>query len=374
MKLFVALTIAATALAQNAAPPAPVRSPEVGADRTVTFRLRAPNAREVLVSIEGQTQRVALAKDEKGVWSGTSAALEPDLYGYSFLADGVALIDPGNPAMKPNLLNTQSVVHVPGNGLVWEVADVPHGTLHRHPYKSAVVGDQREYFVYTPAGYDPAARKTYPVLYLLHGFSDDASGWSAVGKAHVILDNLIAQGKAEPMLVVMPLGYGAPEIVRAGFGGFRDPGLRQRNFDRFREALLTEVLPAVEKSYRVNKDREQRAIAGLSMGGAETLYTGLNNIDKFAYVAAFSAGGNTEDYAAAYPNLTAKQANAGLKMLWIGCGTEDRLMESNRKFRQWLKSKEINVTEVETPGGHTWLVWRRYLAEIAPALFKKKVS
>jgi enterochelin esterase family protein len=351
------------------APPAPILSPEVHADRRVTFRFRAPNAKEVLLAREG-ADRVAMQKDEQGVWSVTTDALEPDLYGYAFVADGVGLIDPSNPAMKPNLLNTQSVVHVPGPpSLPWEVAAVPHGTLHRHFYRSGVVGDDRDYYVYTPPGYDANAATRYPVLYLLHGFSDEANGWSAVGRAHVILDNLIAQGRAKPMLVVMPLGYGAPEIVKAGFGGFREPGLRQRNFDRFRDALLGEVIPQVEKSYRVAADRGSRAIAGLSMGGAESLYTGLNALDRFAWIGAFSSGGLRDEFDADFPGLDAK-ANDKLRLLWIACGTEDRLIDANRKVFAWLTSKGVKHEAVETPGAHTWMVWRRNLAEFAPRLFR----
>src|SRR5262249_29131930 len=158
-------------------------------------------------------------------------------------------------------------------------------------YRSGVVGDERDFYVYTPPGYNPGADRRYPVLYLLHGFSDDASGWTAVGRAHVILDNLIAQRKAKPMLVVMPLGYGAPAIAPRTGPALRDPNLGQRNYDRFRNALLTEVLPEVEKTYRVATDRSSRAIAGLSMGGAESLFVGLNALDRFAWVGAFSSGG-----------------------------------------------------------------------------------
>src|SRR5207248_7834892 len=175
---------------------------------------------------------------------------------------------------------------------------------------------------------------------LLHGFSDDASAWSAVGRANVILDNLIAQGKAKPMLVVMPLGYGAPEVLKAGFGAFRDRSLTDRNFDKFREALLTEVIPRVEAAYLVNKDRNSRAIAGLSMGGSESLLTGLNTLDRFAWIGAFSSGGMREEFDAAYPSLDAK-ANAQIRLLWIACGTEDTLIAINRRFRDWLKSKDI---------------------------------
>jgi enterochelin esterase-like enzyme len=367
------VALAASMLPAGAQGPPPVRSPEVSADRRVTFRLRAPNAKEVFLAREG-AERLAMQKDDQGVWSVTTDPLEPDLYGYAFVVDGVGLIDPGNPVMKPNLLNTQSMVRVPGPAsLPWEVNDVPHGTVHHHFYHSKVVGDERDFFVYTPPGYDPNARKQYPVLYLLHGFSDDASGWSAVGRAHVIMDNLIAQRKAKPMLVVMPLGYGAPEIVVPNFAGFRDPNLRQRNYDRFRDALLTEVIPSVEKMYRVSKDRNSRAIAGLSMGGAESLMVGLNAPDRFAWVGAFSSGGLSDDFNATFPHLDSS-ANAQLRLLWIACGTDDRLIDNNRRFRAWLQSKGVRHTDVETPGAHTWMVWRRNLATFAPLLFEERAS
>ena len=230
------------------------------------------------------------------------------------------------------------------------------------------MGDDRDYYVYTPAGYDPHESKRYPVLYLLHGFSDDASGWTAVGRAHVILDNLIAAGKAKPMLVVMPLGYGAPEFVTRGFGVFRDAALRKKNYDRFRDALLSEVIPAVEETYRAAKDRESRAIAGLSMGGAESLFVGLNALDHFASVGAFSSGGLPEEYEATFPGLDAK-ANDRLRLLWIACGTEDRLIDANRKLHSWLDTKGVKHTMVETPGAHTWMVWRRNLATFVSMLF-----
>jgi len=365
------LGFACTALAALAQTPPPVISPEVHPDKTVTFRFRDPNAKEVFLGREG-AQRVAMQKDEHDVWSVTTEPLEPDYYGYSFIADGVALIDPGNSLIKPNLLFAQSEVHVPGpSSLSWEVNDVPHGEVHHHFYRSAVVGDDRDYYVYTPPGYDPSAKKHYPVLYLLHGFSDDASGWTAVGRANIILDNLIAQGKAKPMLIVMTLGYGAPEIVsRTANTGLRDPGLRERNYTRYRDALFTEVIPQVEKQYRVAADKNSRAIAGLSMGGAESLFVGLNALDRFGYVAAFSAGGLSEEFDKVFPKLDSK-ANSELHLLWIACGTDDRLIATNRKLREWLKSKDIRVTEIETPGAHTWMVWRRNLTTLAPLLFQE---
>ena len=354
---------------QRTQPPPPLVSPEVHSDNRVTFRFRAPNAKEVLLAREG-AQPVPMQKDDQGVWSLTTDPLEPDFYGYSFDADGVLLIDPSNHLIKPNLLFIQSVVHVPGPvSLAWEINDVPHGTIHHHFYRSGIVGDNRDFYVYTPPGYSPKAKKPYPTLYLLHGFSDDASAWTAVGYANVILDNLIAQGKAKPMIVVMPLGYGAPEILSQGFAAFRDASLRQRNFQKFHDALLNEVLPQVEAAYRVSKDRKSRAIAGLSMGGAESLLTGLNTLDRFAWIGAFSSGGVTEDFQADFPELSSN-ANSQLRLLWIACGTDDHLIEINRKFRAWLDSKGIHHTDVETPGAHTWMVWRRNLATFAPLLFQ----
>ena len=230
-------------------PPPPVISPEVHADRTVTFRFRAPNDKEVALRLEGVPNPIPMQKDDQGVWSVTTEPLAPDYYGYTFIADGVGLVDPSNHALVPNFLYRSSALHVPGPAsLSWEAGAVPHGEIHHHFYKSGAVGDDRGYYVYTPPGYDPRGKQTYPVLYLLHGFSDDASAWTAVGRANVILDNLIAQGKAKSMLVVMPLGYGAPEVLTAGFAAFRDRSLTDRNFDKFREALLTEVIPRVKPS------------------------------------------------------------------------------------------------------------------------------
>jgi enterochelin esterase family protein len=260
-------------------------------------------------------------------------------------------------------------VHVPGPSLSWEIADVPHGEIHHHFYKSAIVGDHRDFFVYTPPGYDPRSKQTYPVLYLLHGYSDDASGWTAVGRANIILDNLIAQGKARPMLVVMPLGYGEPKVLEPHSGVFHDPDITQRNFDKFREALLTEVIPKVESAYLVKKDRNSRAIAGLSMGGSESLLTGLNALDKFSWIGAFSSGGFTKEFDKEFPALDAK-SNRQLQLLWIACGTDDHLIEINRHLRAWLASKSIKHADIETPGAHTWMVWRRNLTEFAPLLFR----
>ena len=351
-----------------ASPPAPLISPEVHADGSVTFRFRAPNAKEVKLAREG-AEPEAMQQDNESVWNLTTAPLAPDYYGYSFVADGVRLIDPSNPFLKPNLLATENAVHVPGPpSLPWELNDVPHGEIHHHFYKSSVAADERDYYVYTPPGYKSSGKRKYPVLYLLHGYSDDASGWTAVGRANVILDNLIAQGKAKPMILVMPLGYGTMDFVRLGWDAWSHTQLRDTNFKKFTEALLTEVMPQVESEYRVNKDRNSRAIAGLSMGGSESLLTGLNNLDNFSWIGAFSSGGIPDDFENDFPALDAK-ANRQIHLLWIACGTEDHLITINRNLRQWLRTKGVNHTDIETPGMHTWMVWRRNLAEFAPLLF-----
>jgi len=376
--VFLLFVLCGLAIAQEAKPvPAPppqrppwLSTPEVHSDNSVTFRFLAPNAQEVKLAREG-AEPVAMQKDDKGVWTVNTAPLPPDYYGYSIVVDGVRSLDPYNHGLVPNLLSPGNFVHVAGPpSLPWELNDVPHGEIHHHFYRSAVAEDDRDFYVYTPPGYDPASKKTYPVLYLLHGYSDDASGWTAVGRANVILDNLVAQGKAKPMIVVMPLGYGTMEVIRIGWGGISNhPDVHEKNRTKFTEALLTEVMPKVESEYRVAKDRNSRAIVGLSMGGSESLLTGLNNLDKFAWIGAFSAGGLPDPFDKDFPGLDSK-ANQQLKLLWIACGTEDRLITVNRNLREWLKTKGIQHTDIETPGMHTWMVWRRNLAEFAPLLFR----
>jgi enterochelin esterase family protein len=347
-------------------------SPDVQADGHVTFRFSDPNAVKVSVTLEGQKTPTPMRKDETGIWSITVGPLQPDFYGYNFNADGVDLVDPSNTMLKPNLLTLSNEVHIPGPSLPWEVADVPHGEVHHHFYHSRIAGDDRDFYVYTTPGYDANGKNEYPVLYLLHGFSDDASGWTSVGRANVILDNLIAQGKAKPMIVVMTLGYGDMEVVRRGWDAWSDKELAWRNLSRFTDILLGEVMPQVEGEYRIKKDPESRAIAGLSMGGAESLLTGLNHPDQFAWIGAFSSGGiDNRDFATEFSNVDST-ANKKLKLLWIACGTEDSLIKINRQFKTWLKDKGVQFTDIETPGMHTWMVWRRNLSTLAPLLFQAK--
>jgi len=250
------------------------------------------------------------------------------------------------------------------------VTSVPHGIVHHHFYKSATIGDDRDYFVYTPPGYSPTSRQRYPVLYLLHGFSDMASAWTEVGKANLILDNLISQGKVKPMLIVMPLGYGIPDFASRTGTGFREPDRTKRNYENYRRALLEEVIPQVERDYRVSSDREHRAIAGLSMGGAESLFVGLNDLDRFSYVGAFSSGGLGNEFDQTFPGLTGASANGRLHLLWIACGKDDGLVKFNRDLVKWLKGKGVQLTEVETWDRHEWPVWRRNLITFTEQIFQ----
>jgi len=234
---------------------------------------------------------------------------------------------------------------------------------------SGLVDGQSEYYVYTPPSYDPKRAEPYPVLYLLHGWSDLANGWTEVGQANFILDNLLAEDKAKPMLVVMPLGYGDMRFVTSGDAVWDDDAVIDHNVALFSQALLTEVLPQVESSYRASKDRNDRAITGLSMGGLESLTIGLTHPDQFAWVGGFSSavGHREKEGLAALNGKT-----AGLHLLWIACGTDEGLIEPNRKFIAWLKTKDVPVTSIETPGMHTWMVWRDNLAHFAPLIFQGK--
>lgn len=356
------ITVTVPVIAQQ-----PIVSPEVHPDGAVTFRLLAPRAQEVRLDCESVPDS-AMTKGAEGVWTFTTQPLEPDIYTYTFDVDGVRMIDPRNPFLKYNLLNSASQVEVPGPpSLPWQISDVPRGELHQYFFRSAVANDNRNFIVYTPPGYNCRASKRYPVLYLLHGFSDDTTAWVQAGRANVILDNLIARGQARPMIVVMPLGYGTMDVLKSGFGS-SGKALRQLNLHKFVKSLLTEVIPRVEKQYRVSANRRARAIAGLSMGGEEALIAGLNHLNEFAWVGAFSSAG-IKNFASAFPGFNA-DANGKLRLLWIGCGNDDGLLKPNEQLCQWLQGKGVRYTWVELPGQHSYRVWRRDLAQFAPLLFQ----
>jgi len=362
-----------------------LRSPEVAADGRVTFRLRAANAKDVQVMMPITSRRAGylpgqglpMHKDSRGVWSVTTENLSPDIYVYWFVVDGVKFADPENPFAETAVAGGPlSSVHVPGpSSSSWEVNNVPHGNVVHHFFHSNALGDDRDFYVYTPPMYDPVAKTQYPVLYLLFG------GWmtEGQGRANVILDNLIAQRKARPMIVVAP-GKRLLEGMLNAPGG---------SYGAFPASLLDEVIPIVEKTYRVATDPDDRAVAGYSLGGAQSFYIGLNHLDKFAYIAGFSSalvtlpGSGARPlplgqkwppldpalFQAWFPLLDSKSASR-LRLLWISCGEDDRLLEHNQQFRDWLQSKNVSIKYVETPGDHTMLVFRRNLTELAPLLFQ----
>jgi enterochelin esterase family protein len=357
--------------------PAPAPSPTVHPDRSVTFELLMPHAKDVELQIEGFAKPFSMQRDssssQPGLWTYTLAPLPPEYYSYSFSVDGTSVVDPHNSLTKSSAFRVQSVFLVPGHQL-WEVRDVPHGVVHRHSYTSDIVKRDSSYYVYTPPGFDPTANRRYPVLYLLHGYSDEASAWTDMAKANVILDNLIAEGKAKPMIVVMPLGYGDMEMIRRGWIAWQDVDLIRRNFLLFGQALYREIMPRVNAEYPLSRSREDHALAGLSMGGAETLLIGLNHTSDFAWIGAFSAGGiGSAGFPQLFPAITHETAPAiqrSLRLLWISCGTEDALIDPNRKLIAWLRAQGLEPESVETPGMHVWMVWRDNLAHFAPLLFQ----
>ncbi len=372
---------------QNTAPvplvAAPPKYPELRADGSAMFRLLMPNAQSVDLHLEGKKDPFPMSKDATGVWSVSVPGLLPEYYSYTFTIDGkpgtpgsgTEVLDPHNTSVKTSFFANQSVFLVPGQpAKPWEMASVPHGVVHHHYYHSAIVGIDSEYFVYTPPGFDPATK--YPVLYLLHGYSDEPTAWTVMGKANLILDNLIAAGKAKPMIVVMPWGYGDMRVITQGWTSWRDPALVMSNFSKFGEALFQEVMPLVKQQYPLSDKREDHAIAGLSMGGAETLLVGLSHTDDFAWIGAFSAGGiGSDHFEPLFPAITAAtgpQLQAKLKLLWIACGTEDGLFTPNQKFIAWLRGNGMEPTPIQTPGMHAWMVWRENLSAFAPLLFQGK--
>ena len=341
----------------------PVVSPEVKDDQSVVFRLRAAKAQSVQLRGQWDHKQVDMNKDAEGLWSTQVPAVPAGVWEYSFVVDGLTIVDPANPAMKPQRSPNTSILHLPGNSPhVWDFQNVPHGTVHQHSHLSKSLGKQREAWVYTPPGYEADTSKRYPLLVLQHGSGDRHETWISHGKAHWILDNLIATGKAKPMIVLMidghPLGMVPREMADR----------RSESLKAFKRELLEEALPLVESHYRLLPGREYRAITGLSMGGWQSLSTGLTHLDKFAWVGSFSGAVDEKEIQTALDD--ASSTNAKLKLLWIACGEKDFLLERNHQLISTLKSQGVNHEWHETAGDHSWPVWRDYLADFAPKLFQ----
>jgi enterochelin esterase-like enzyme len=346
--------------------------PVVNPDHTITFRVLAPAAQSVGIALDLYPVPLPMTKGENGVWSLTTPPLDPEYYGYNVVIDNVTQLDPFNPDIRYNFVIVANQVMVPGTPpKPWENKDIPHGRVDRQRYTSQVVehlpNKQSAYIVYTPPGYDPARKEGYPVLYLLHGWSDNEYAWTLAGRADLILDTLIAEHKAVPMIVVMPFGYGDLDFVLHGFGVWKDADKVNSNVSLFGQALFSEVIPSVESTYNVARDRDHRAIIGLSMGGLQSLSLGLNHTDKFAYIGGMSAALIATKPDKLLTHVDAKTAD--LRLLWISCGTADGLIGVNREFIQLARKKGLDITSNETPFGHIWLSWRDNLLNFAPLLF-----
>ncbi len=342
---------------------APIVSPEIHADRSVTFRLRAPQAREVSLRGQWTKQPVPFARGEDDVWSLTTPPIEAGVWEYSFAVDGFNVLDPANPALKPQREPGKSILHIAGTPPnPWDFQDVPHGVVHQHSYLAKALGRPRELWVYTPPGYETDAPAKYPLLVLQHGSGDNHKTWVEHGKAHWILDSLIAAGKAKPMIVVMLDGHPQGQVPR------EDADKRAASLAAFERELFEDALPLVEARYRVEKGRERRAIAGLSMGGWQALTIGLNHLDRFAWIGSFS--GAADEAALKTPLDDGPGTNARLKLLWIAVGKDDFLRERNETLIAALQKSGIEHEWQLTEGDHSWPVWRRYLVEFAPKLFQ----
>lgn len=361
----------------------PILSPEFQTDGKITFRLYAPESKTVKISgnwMPGFGTQVEMMRNDTGMFQLTIDPLPSEMYTYSFFADGVKTIDPSNAIVVRDGTRNESMFIVAGDkGGLYSVNDVPHGTLEKVWYPSASLGLTRRMYVYTPPGYAETTDK-FPVLYLLHGAGGDEDAWTTLGREPEILDNLIASGKAKPMIVVMtngnPWEAAAPGAAPAKKDGGQQPNFASMGSGKFEESIINDVIPFIEKNYRVDANKGNRAVAGLSMGGMQTLYLTNHYPDKFSWFGVMSMGlvdmsrfggtNNPEDQQKGLEKLKASQP----KLYWIGVGKDDFLYKSVQDLRKFLDDNHFKYEYLETEGGHTWTNWRIYLSELAPKLFR----
>jgi enterochelin esterase family protein len=340
--------------------------PLLHADGTVTFRVTAPDAKQVQIVPRGTgnglgDRPLELSRDAQGAWSVT-APVRPGFHYYQLRVDGYAGNDPASRTFF-GWAQESSGLEVPDPELdFYSLRDVPHGDVRLCTYDSREAGPRRV-VVYTPPGYDDEPTRRYPVLYLQHGAGESERAWTEQGRAHLILDNLIAAGRAQPMLVVMENGYATPPAERPVRGA---P-------DRFAELVVRDLVPLIDGKFRTLAERDQRAIAGLSMGGGQAMRTGLAHLDKFAWIGSFSGALRDFNADTSYGGALrdAPTANERLRLLWIGCGTEDRLIDGARQMHQALAERKVEHVWSEGPGSHEWQVWRKHLFDFAPRLFQQ---
>lgn len=353
-------------------------SPELNDDNSVTFRYLAPAAKEVLLSGQFLDKTLSMTKGSQGIWSVTVESIEPDIYPYSFIVDGTTVMDPANVAYFPNERFKGSLIDVPGEkSIIHSMENVPHGTI-TYEYYNSVEETTGRLVVYTPPGYASNKEKQYPVFYLISGTTDTEETWFKVGRANLILDNLIAQGKAKPMIIVMPYGNIEARIAKQK-GGSKPLDPRDREGEEalnrartFEIDLVTNIIPHIEKNYKVLSGRNSRAIGGFSRGGGQTLRSAFNNLDKFSWICCYSAYLSPKemktDYSFIYkdPSTT----NEKLNLFGISVGNKDFLYPETVEFMEFLKEKNIKFNSLVTSGGHTWMNTKKYLTESAQLLFK----
>lgn len=344
-----------------------VASPKIHPDRSVTFSIKAPSAEEVMLTGEVVSKSTKMEREGE-FWNITIGPLEPEIYSYRFVVDGVDVLDRENSSFK-RWLTSDSLLHVPGiPEKPWDLQDIPHGSVHLLTYKSESLGGvQRPCRVYTPPGFEKSDH--LPVSYLLHGYGDDEGAWYEVGKVHHIADHLIATGQMKPMLIVMPYGHALLSDETGDLFG-RDRG--NNNFDAMNKDIVEDLLPFIEKRYQCGASAEKRAIVGLSMGGGQSLGIGLRHSDLFGYVGGFSASIVSDDAERIFPAIAENPgiANERLKLLWFACGKEDFLIKRVEGFDHWLSDRGITHTYRKSDGGHEWKVWRHYLLEFLPLTFQ----
>ncbi|TMI66408.1 MAG: esterase [Bacteroidetes bacterium] len=353
-------------------------SPQVQADKKITFRYLAPFAKQVLLggSQFGSAQ-VPMTKDSIGIWSVTVGPVKPDIYPYSFVVDGVTVMDPANVAYFSNERFKASLVDIPGDtALAHAMKDVPHGSV-TYEYYPSVEGSTGSLVVYTPPSYDKATSKKYPVFYLISGTTDTEETFFKVGRTNLILDNLIAEGKAQPMIIVMP--YGNPMARIAEQTGKAKPAdiISRDGEDAVKRAklfetdLITKVIPYIENNYRTINNKNNRAIGGFSRGGGQTLRTAFGNMDKFSWICCYSAYLSTPEMESSFKNVyeNPERTNKELKLLWVSVGSEDFLYKPTLEFIDFLKAKNVNHKTLITGGGHTWMNVKNYVTQTVQLLF-----
>lgn len=344
-------------------------SPEVHPDKTVTFRYVGQEAKKVELNAQFMSENLAMTKDTTGLWSITVEPVVPDIYPYCFIVDGKQVADPNNVDIFPNERFKNSLVDIPGNEpLIHSIQNVPHGKISYKYYKSNTLDLVRRLVIYTPPGYKKSDNSKYPVLYLIHGMTDTEETWYKVGRTNFILDNLIAQGKVEPMIIVMPYANPYPDLQKKN----KDVEADFLATDHFTNELLNEIIPFIEDNYNVKTSSNNRAIAGFSLGGRQTLAAGLGNPDVFNYVCTFAPAIFENELEDNLKNVYAspEKIKDNLSLLWLSCGKEDGLYNASVAFLKKLDEKEIEYESLFTPGGHTWMNCRLYLSTIASKLFK----